>query len=63
MYRRLTTRGIVSRLTIKFNYEIYLKLSLECVLQGLIPIRLMVMSPSAMKSLLDDNLLFSLFQQ
>ena len=63
VYRRLTTRGIVSRLTIKFYYEIYLKLSLECVLQGLIPIRLMVMSLNTMKYLPDPYLLLSLFKQ
>ena len=54
---------MVSRLTIKFHCEVYLIPSLECVLPGLINARLMVMSPSTMKYLPDDNLLFSLLKQ
>ena len=61
--RRFTTRVTVSRLTIKFHCEIYLKPFLECVLQGLVTVRLMVMSPSAMKFHPDDNPIFSIFNQ
>ena len=60
---RFTKTIIVTRLTIKFHCEIYLTTSLECVLPGLINVRLILMSPSIMKYLPDDTLLYSLIKQ
>ena len=40
---------MVIRLTTKFHCEIYLTPSIDCVLQALINVRFMVMSPSTMK--------------
>ena len=65
--RKFTAKVIVTRLTIKlaikFHCEIYLTPSLECVIQGLINVRLMLMSPNTIKYLPDDNLFLSLFKQ
>ena len=55
--RRFATRVMVTRLSIKCHCEMYLTPSLESVLQGLINVRLMVMSPSTMKYLPDHYLL------
>jgi len=49
--------------SVKFHFEIYLTPSLESVLKALTNVRLMVMSPSTMKYLPDDNLLLSLVKQ
>ena len=61
--RRFTTRVMVTRLTTKFHCEMYLTPSLGSVQQGLINVRLMVVSPSTIKYLPDRYLLLSLFKQ
>ena len=53
---------MVTRLTNRFYCEICLTPSLECVLQGLMNMMLILMWPNTMKYL-PDNLLYSLFRQ
>ena len=54
---RRFTRVMVTRLTTKLHCEMYLTPSLESVQQGLINVRLMVMSPNTVKYLPDHYLL------
>ena len=60
---RRFTRVNVTKQTVKLHHEIYLTPSLENVLQAWTKVRLMLLSPSTMKYLPDDNLLLSLVKQ
>ena len=61
--RRFTARVKGTKQSLQFHCEIYLTPSLESVLHGSTNVRLMVMSPSTMTYLPDDNLLLSLVKQ
>ena len=60
---RRFTRVNVTKQTAQLHHEIYLTPSLESAQQAWTKVRLMLLSPSTMKYLPDDNLLLSLVKQ